>query len=394
MKARPSPDPVLIVGGGIGGLAAAIALARAGIPSRVLERASAFEEVGAGIQLGPNATRHLQAWGAFEHLAPDAVRPRAIHLHDGLSGGTLNTVPLGAAAAERFGAAYVVLHRGELLRALLDMAAGMGTHIELLPGFDVADLRVSAEAADVRCSDGRALTGRAVVAADGVASTLRAKVAPNAILRWTGKTAWRALLPAGRAPDALREPDIHVWMGPRGHLVHYPVLGGRAVNVVAITEGTPGGGLDWNEAGESDRLEARFADWAEAPRRTIARADGWRRWPLYELPPLKTWAAGRLALLGDAAHPVLPFLAQGAALAIEDAAALARALAETASVPAALDAYARTRRERACRVQRAARRMGRIYHLRGPARLARNLVLKTRSPESLLEGFRWLYASG
>jgi 2-polyprenyl-6-methoxyphenol hydroxylase-like FAD-dependent oxidoreductase len=382
--------PVLIAGGGIGGLSAAIALARAGFDSSILERSSFTEESGAGIQLGPNATRLLASLGVLDALLPSAFTPEAICLFDGVSGRELTSVRLGAHAETRYGAPYLTLHRTDL-HAGLRMVADSLTPVTLAPGFDVAGIEASDGTVTVAKIDGTMVEGAALIGADGLWSTVRKTISPDAHLHFSGHTAFRALLPLSDVPSLFCAPVVGLWLGSKAHLVHYPVRGGEALNVVAVIEGG-GEAQGWNRTGDRDCLLSRFTHWCKDSKSLLERAGSWRAWSLYRLPPLASWSRGPITLLGDAAHPVLPYLAQGAALAIEDAAVLASALAAQRHDPAsAFVLYEASRRPRATRLQRASRQFGWIYHLRGPARIARNLALASRNEETALNQFDWLY---
>jgi salicylate hydroxylase len=383
-------DRVLIAGGGIGGLAAAIALGRSGIKSEVLERSRFTEETGAGIQLGPNATRALAALGVLKLIEPHAFRPEAIVVYDGLSGRKLTAAPLGRSAVERYGAPYVTLRRADL-HAGLQAAAVSTAHVTLCPGFEVAAVDPQIMDVAVRAADGSDSKGASLIGADGLWSTVRAVVDPGARLRFGGATAWRTNLPRGNLPVPLRDPVVGLWLGPGAHLVHYPVRGGDELNVVAVVDGgTERQG--WNQPGSSGALLAAFTRWAKDSKSLLERAEGWRSWSLYRLTSLRHWSNGPIALLGDAAHPVLPFLAQGAALAIEDAVTLAACLTERPNDPsAAFRRYGALRQPRAARVQTLSRRYGRLYHLHGPLRAARNFLLELRREERALQRLDWLY---
>jgi len=383
-------DRVLIAGGGIGGLAAAIALGRRGIKSEVLERSRFTEETGAGIQLGPNATRALAALGVLKLIEPHAFRPEAIVIYDGLSGRKLTSMPLGRSAEDRYGAPYLTLRRADL-HAGLHAAAASTAHATLGPGFDVTAINAHSIDVTVRAADGGETKGASLIGADGLWSTVRALVSPAARLRFGGATAWRTRLPRGNLPAPFDDPVVGLWLGPGTHLVHYPVSGGDDLNVVAVTEG----GAErqgWNQSGSSGTLLAGFTRWAEDSKSLLERAESWRSWSLYRLTSLSHWSDGPIALLGDAAHPVLPFLAQGAALAIEDALTLAACLAERPRDPSvAFHRYEALRRPRVARVQSLSRRYGWLYHLRGPLRVARNLLLERRREEQALQRLDWLY---
>ncbi len=387
----PKPGQrVLIAGGGIGGLAASIALGRRAIETEVLERSLFAEETGAGIQLGPNATRALAALGALDAIEPRAFRPEAIFIYDGLSGRKLNSVPLGKDAEKHYGAPYLTLHRADLHAGLCATAASLAP-ICLRPGFEVAT--IDAQGADVvaRSLEGGEAGGTSLIGADGLWSTVRPLVMPGASLRFTGSTAWRTLLPRKDLPVPFDAPVVGLWLGPKSHLVHYPVRSGDDLNIVAVTEGgTEGQG--WNQPGAAETLLASFTRWAKDSKSLLERATGWRSWSLYRLTGLRRFSEGRVALLGDAAHPVLPYLAQGAALAIEDAVTLAACIgAWPAEHDRAFRRYTELRRPRALRLQRMSRRFGGIYHASGALRLARNFVLQRRSEATSLQNFDWLY---
>jgi len=385
-------ERVLIAGGGIGGLAASIALARRGIESEVLERSRFSEETGAGIQLGPNATRALAALGVLEAIGARAFKPDAIAIYDGLTGRKLSSLPLGKSVEDRYGAPYLTLHRADL-HAGLRAAAEKLVPVTLRPGFEVSAVDTQGADVLVRGIDGSEANGAALVGADGLWSAVRPLIAPAASLRFTGATAWRTLLPREDLPAPFNASEVGLWLGPRAHLVHYPVRGGADLNVVAVTEG--GAALQgWNQTSSAETLLAGFTGWNKDSRSLLQRAAVWRSWSLYGLTGLRRFSEGRIALLGDAAHPVLPYLAQGAALAIEDAVALAEAVAASPGDPAqAFRRYAERRRARASGVQRLSRRFGRIYHFGGLLRLARNLVLERRSGTAALADLDWLYGT-
>jgi len=385
-------ERVLIAGGGIGGLAAAIALARRGIASEVLERSRFSEETGAGIQLGPNATRALAALGVLEAIGARAFKPDAIAIYDGLTGRKLSSLPLGKSVEDRYGAPYLTLHRADL-HAGLRAAAEKLVPVTLRPGFEVSAVDTQGADVLVRGIDGSEANGAALVGADGLWSAVRPLIAPAASLRFTGATAWRTLLPREDLPAPFNASEVGLWLGPRAHLVHYPVRGGADLNVVGVTEG--GAALQgWNQTSSAETLLAGFTGWNKDSRSLLQRAAVWRSWSLYGLTGLRRFSEGRIALLGDAAHPALPYLAQGAALAIEDAVALAEAVAASPGDPAqAFRRYAERRRARASGVQRLSRRFGRIYHFGGLLRLARNLVLERRSGTAALADLDWLYGT-
>lgn len=391
MSGRDNDMPVLIAGGGIGGLAASIALARQGIFSRILERGSTFSEAGAGIQIGPNVMRVLNALGASEQLAPHLVFPDAIRLFDGRTGRPLTEMPLGSVAEARYGAPYATAHRADLQAALVETARAC-PEIDITMDFELSrfveeDGRVTAHTVD----DARA-EGSLLVASDGISSRVRAQLDTNAKLQFCERTAWRTLIERDDAPALLRENQVGLWLGPEAHLVHYPVRGGTAINLVAVIED----GWDkegWNTQADPAELMPHFSRWCEEARTLLNAGPAWRKWALFALPNLERWQGSRTVLLGDAAHPVLPFLAQGAGLAIEDALSLARELAAsgTDDPTPAFENYVKVRRPRATRLQTESRRMGAVYHYGGAMGQARNVALRLSGPEQNLARFDWLY---
>jgi 2-polyprenyl-6-methoxyphenol hydroxylase-like FAD-dependent oxidoreductase len=384
---------VIIAGAGIGGLTCALALIRAGYRVVVLEQAEALEAVGAGIQLAPNATRILIDLGVAETLAPMTVAPREMRVLRGHNAREIVRGTIGADAAFRYGAPYWLVHRGDLHTALLkrlqashDGALHLGRRVE--------DFAVHAHGVTVvtRTSAGqRDEHSIALIGADGLWSRVRSRVGDDAPAQFAGRTAWRALVPADLVPLSFREPSVWLWLGPQAHLVHYPVRGGAAINIVAIVQDT-WQSREWSEPGTPADILRRFSRWAAEPRALVGIPDAWAKWALFERPALCTWSAGPVTLLGDAAHPALPFLAQGAAMAIEDAAVLANCLARSPEQPAvAFETYEGLRRPRTQRVALESRFNGTVYHLRGPAAVARNLALAALSGERLLRRYDWLY---
>jgi len=381
---------VLIAGGGIGGLNAALALAQTGIPAHVLEQTEEFSEAGAGIQLGPNAVHVLRGLGVADALAGRAVAPEGVHLFDGRAGACLTTVPLGPMAEMRYGAPYWVVHRADLQRALLD-AVRANDNVTITQGFRVERCAVEGARVSVESEQAAIVSGGALVGADGLRSIVRAQVGAGVNPSYSGKNAWRLTVPSDAAPSPMRQRAIGLWLSPRAHLVHYPVRGGSEINIVVIVDdrATPEG---WNVPGAAEEFISHLAGWPDTITSFLSAQADWRRWALYDMPPPRRWTNGRITLLGDAAHPVLPFLASGGVLAIEDAAVLARAMRHAKGEPeAAFATYARKRQPRAARVQARSRRMGKIYHMGGVMRWSRNQVLTAREQPQLLARNDWLY---
>ncbi|HSG90786.1 MAG TPA: FAD-dependent monooxygenase [Pseudomonadales bacterium] len=365
--------PILVAGGGIGGLSAALCLARRGFPVRVLEQAEAFTEAGAGIQLSPNGMRVLRSLGLEARLLDVGFEPEAVEIRSWDRGRLLASTPLGAAARARWGAPCVHVHRGDLLTALVD-AARADDAIELVAGAGVVD--VEDHGGGVRVAGpGFEAEGSVLIGADGIHSRVRAFLFGAEAPRFTGNVAWRALVPAAALAAGLVRPTATVWWGPGAHFVHYYVRGGDLVNCVGVVEASDWREESWTRRGDPGELRRAFGAWHPDLQALLdgVDADSCYRWALFDRPPMSSWGRGRVTLLGDACHATLPFLAQGAVMAIEDGALLARCLEAVAEPAAALERYAALRRARTARVQRASRRNARIFHLRGPAALARNL---------------------
>jgi salicylate hydroxylase len=386
---------VIVAGAGIAGLTAALALRRAGLHITVLEQAAELEETGAGIQLSPNATRVLIALGLRERLQSAVMTPQAIRVMAGGSEREIVRVPLGDDAERRYGAPYWTIHRGDLQAALAD-AARATQDIEIKLATRVENFAAHLSGITVQARSGqRAIDelGLALIGADGLWSSVRARLPSYDIPRFRHRTAWRALIPAESVPVEWREPLVHLWLGLDAHLVHYPVKSGRLINIVAIVHD------QWKEAGWSaagTRLEilrhfARWS-WADSVRELIALPEQWLKWALYDRKTPFAGGVGAVTLIGDAAHPMLPFLAQGAGMAIEDAAALADRLHKVRDNPAgALRAYEGARRHRTALAQLHSRRQARVYGLSGPEALMRNLVMRAMGGEKLRARYDWLY---
>jgi salicylate hydroxylase len=390
---------MLIVGGGIGGLAAALACAEKGAKPLLIERTSQFSEVGAGIQMGPNVTRTLFSWGLEKALQDYIFVPNSLCVKDAVSGQTLGTLPLGQRSQEKYGAPYVTVHRADLHQVLLQKVLSAGlTELKLQSEVDFLQednegLTVSVK--HLQTGHVETLNPQAMVGADGLWSDTRNYVVPQTAPRVTGLLAYRALLPMQVVPEFLRQQDVRVWVGSRMHAVLYPVRGGEFLNMVVIAPGQlPESLKDWDyDANSHDVFEAlgvlhpHLKDVLEA-------VPIWRRWPIFDRPPLVSatqMAKGRIALLGDAAHPMRPFLAQGAGMAIEDAAALATCWARVdLSINERWQLYAEMRWARNARVQARSIRNGRIFHMQGPMRWGRDLAMRLMG-ESLMD-VPWLYA--
>ncbi len=391
------PAHILVAGGGIGGLATALALSRHRHRADVFEQAAVFGEIGAGVQLGPNATRRLQQLDLGPGLAAIAARPDALVVHSADSGADLARMPLGDAMQQRYGAPYFCVHRADLHGLLLEAVRARGTGA-LVTAARITQVETSDDLVCMSSTDARAWEGEAIVGADGLWSLVRRQLdTPSAAQspRVTGHTAWRSLIEQAKLPAALRRRQVDVWLGPRLHAVAYPVRGGDWLNVVVIAESAPtGDARDWDQSSSIAALRQAMGRSCASLQSLLDAMPGWRAWSLGDRAPM-TGAADmaheRVALVGDAAHPMVPYLAQGAGMAIEDALALADALGEgsAAEVPAAFARYAEARWARNAQVQARARRNGEIFHATGPVRLGRDIAMRLLGAKLLDQP--WLY---
>jgi salicylate hydroxylase len=390
---------IVVAGAGIGGLTASLALAAQGFRVVILEKAERLEEAGAGLQLSPNASRVLIDLGLQPRLAARAVTPDAVSIMSARSGGEIARLPLGEAYSLAAGAPYWVMHRADLQAALLAQVND-NPDIELRLGCQFEDVAAHAKGLTVVQRSGTARQQElalALVGADGIWSAVRQHLFPKVQPQFSGLIAWRGTIEATALPREHAARRVQLWMGPNAHLVAYPISGARQINVVAVVPGTwnrPG----WSAPGDGNEIKSAFASspWPANARMLAGAVDDWRRWALFTVSDGGEWTDGAIALLGDAAHAMLPFAAQGAGMAIEDAAVLAKCLGESQheggpSIPAAMQRYARLRRSRVARVQRAARQSGRIYHLSGAAALARDLAIKALGPKRMLARQDWIY---
>lgn len=383
---------IAVVGAGIGGLAAATALAQRGASVAVYEQAPALTEVGAGLQVAPNGVAVLEALGLRDAAETVASLPDAVELHDWRREGAVARVGLGLEAVARYGRPYWQFHRADLLAVLATGAAGAGAAIH--PGRRVETVVPARDAVELRLADGTTASAEIVIAADGVRSAVRSAHVGGGAPRFTGHVAWRGLVPGDRAPAAFLRSQVRVTMGPGRHVVTYPLRGASVVNIVAIEERDAWTAEGWTAPDDPANLRAAFAGWRGPVAALLAEVRDCFLWGLFDHPPLPRWTDGRLALLGDACHPMLPFLAQGATMAIEDAWVLADILDLADDPVAGLVAYETARMGRTGRVQRAAARNGRVYHLGPGMREPVHLALRAATalaPGLLSRRFDWLF---
>jgi 3-hydroxybenzoate 6-monooxygenase len=390
MLDRTGQTPVLVVGGGIGGLAAALALARKGLAVELLEQADEFKEVGAGIQLGPNVFRMFEVLGLTDAVRQFAVFPEHLIMLDAISGEEVTRIPLGEGFRAKFRHPYALIYRPDLLNVLLDACRKVDL-IRLRGSQKVIAVEQTSDGVTARTQDGQSYAGAALIGADGLWSTIRQIVVGDGKPQVAGHITYRAVLPTTEVPEPLRRWSMTFWAGEKVHFVIYPLRGGELYNLVAVfhssryEEG-------WDSFGDPAELHERFAKTCEPVRLLLGKIESWRMWVLCDRPPIKEWSRGRITLLGDAAHPMLQYLAQGACMAVEDAVCLANKVEELqGDFAAAFKAYQAARYLRTGRVQIMARVYGEFYHAGGVARELRNMMLGGRTPEQAFESMEWLY---
>ncbi|SMF33112.1 3-hydroxybenzoate 6-monooxygenase [Pseudogulbenkiania subflava] len=381
--------PVIVAGGGIGGLAAALALVRQGFSVKVLEQAPQIGEIGAGIQLGPNAFHAFDALGIGDKARSRAVYTDEMVMHDALDETLVGRIPTGEAFRQRFGNPYAVIHRVDVHLSLLEGAQETG-RVEFLTGTHVERVEQDADGVTVYDQHGNAYRGIALIGADGVKSVVR-KQFVNDPPRVSGHVVYRAVIDKKDFPENLQWNAASIWVGPNCHLVHYPLRGGEQYNVVVtfhsrdkeewgVTEGSP------------EEVQSYFQGICPKARQLIELPKNWKRWATADREPIDIWSFGRVTLLGDAAHPTLQYLAQGACMALEDAVTLGEALRVNGNdFIKAFELYQRSRIARTARIVLSAREMGRLFHAKGVERLVRNELWKGRSAERFYDAMEWLY---
>jgi salicylate hydroxylase len=383
-------EPVLIVGGGIGGLTAALALARQGIPAQVIEQTAEFKEIGAGIQLGPNVFWMFEMLGLIEPISALAVFPENLVMLDSITGEEVTRIPLGAAFRKKFHHPYALIHRADLHGVLLE-AARKSNLIRLDASQKVVEVDEVNGGVIAKIASGKDYRSAALIGADGLWSTIREIVVGDGKPKPAGHITYRAVLPTSEIPEQYRWRNMTFWAGEKVHFVLYPLRTGELYNLVAVfhsnryEEG-------WDSYGDPAELHERFAQTCEPARMLLNKIESWRMWVLCDRPPIKEWSRGRVTLLGDAAHPMLQYLGQGAAMAVEDAVCLAdKAVAADGDYAAAFRAYQQARYLRTGRVQIMARVYGEFYHASGVAKELRNMMLGARTPDDAMAGMEWIY---
>jgi len=381
--------PVLVAGAGIGGLATALALAQQGLAVKVLEQAARIGEIGAGVQLGPNAFTAFDSLCVGEQARSLAVYTDELVMHDAIDETLVGRIPVQQAFRQRFGNPYAVIHRADVHGVLLD-AARRSERIELVGGTRVERIEQNAAGVTVFDTTGSAHAGTALVGADGLKSAVRGQFVGDAA-RVSGHVVYRAVAEKNDFPADLRWNAASIWVGPDCHLVHYPLRGGEQYNVVVTFHSREA--EEWGvREGSRDEVRSYFAGICPRARQLIELPKSWKRWATADREPIARWSFGRVTLLGDAAHPMLQYLAQGACMALEDAVTLGEAVrASGGDFERAFAHYERSRVARTARVVLSAREMGRIYHAKGVERLVRNELWQGRTPERFYDAVEWLY---
>lgn len=385
-----APLHLLVAGGGIGGLAAAFVLARGGHRVTVLEQSAAFGEIGAGIQLGPNIFRMFDHLGLTGAVSRVAYFPPGLGMNDVRTGEKVVRVPLGETARAAYGFPYGVIYRADLHDVFLEACKAL-PNVTLRTGAKVESFGQDGAGVKVRLADGGALEGDALVGADGLWSRIREAVVGDGKPRVSGHIAYRAVLKREAVPAHLWNDDVLLWGGEKTHLVHYPLRRGELFNLVAVFHSNK---YDegWNTFGEPAELSERFADAVPQVRELLGKIETWKMWVLCDREPVKNWSDGRVTLLGDAAHPMLQYLAQGAGQAIEDAVVMGEALkAAAGDVRKAFQMYQQARYLRTGRVQLTARFYGDIYHASGVQRELRNAMFQGGQESAGFAGLKWMY---
>lgn len=381
---------ILINGGGIGGLTTALALAKKGIASQVLEQASEFQEVGAGLQVGPNAFRVFDLLGVTEAINALATFPESFTLMDALEAKQIVQLPLGQGFRTRFGFPYGLMHRADLHQVLLN-ACRKQPLVQLDTNSKCVAYKDKGDGVDVTLADGRVVSGSALVGADGLWSVVRQSIVGDGAPRLAGHICYRAIVPIEQLPEDMRSNAMNLWVGPKMHMVLWPMRQGAFSNVTVVfhsdrfEEG-------WDTYGDPEELRERMASMDPRVRDFVMSIQDWRMYVLRDRDPIRDWSKGRVTLLGDAAHPMLQYLAQGACMAMEDAVCLADQVASHGGDhAAAFVAYQQQRYLRTARIQLTARLYGHVYHAAGASADLRNDFLRAKTPAQIFESMAWIY---
>lgn len=389
MSPSTSELPVLVAGGGIGGLAAALALVRRGFQVQVFEQAAEIGEIGAGIQLGPNAFHAFDALGVGEKARGRAVYTDYMVMHDAIDEYQVGKIPTGEAFRQRFGNPYAVIHRVDVHLSLLEGAQETG-RVSFQTSTRIVRVEQDADSVTAYDQHGNAYRGQALIGADGVKSVVREQYVGDPA-RVTGHVVYRAVVDKAEFPENLQWNAASIWVGPNCHLVHYPLRGGEQYNVVVTFHSREQ--EEWGvRDGSKEEVESYFQGICPKARQLIELPRSWKRWATADREPIGQWTYGRVTLLGDAAHPTTQYMAQGACMAMEDAVTLGEALRVHGNDwTKALDLYQRSRVARTARIVLSSREMGRIYHAKGVERLVRNDLWRGRSPARFYDAMEWLY---
>ncbi|MET8873190.1 3-hydroxybenzoate 6-monooxygenase [Nocardia sp. NPDC004604] len=385
----PTDDPIIVIGGGIGGMSTALALAKTGRSVHLVEQAAEFGEVGAGLQVGPNVMRMFDRLGVLDAVTEIAFFPENLILRDAMDGSEVYRLPLDAAFRERFSYPYATIHRADL-HAVLTEACRAQPQVRLQTGCKIVSVEQTPDRVHAHTDEGQVLTGTALIGADGVWSGVRGIVLGDGEPRITGHVAYRAVLPMTEVPEHLRSNSVVLWAGPDLHMAHYPLRRGELFNMGAIFH-SHRFQRGANVFGDTEELHEHFSGVCEQVDTLLGKIDEWRMWVQRDRDPVDRWSFGRITLLGDAAHPTLQYLAQGAGMAIEDAWTLAERLAQSPDVPTAFHEYEQRRVVRTGRVTLMSRLYGELYHASGVARSVRREMLDGWPVEAARESFSWIY---
>ncbi len=383
-------SPILISGAGIAGLSSAIALSQKGYSSIILEQSDRFLEIGAGIQLGPNGMKVLSQLNVEADLKNIAFEPGGIKIVHGITGKCLAKIPLKPIAQNLFQAPYYTIHRADLQKILLNKVSA-DDNIEIKTNFRVSKFHeLETNEICVSSTDDRNIAGSLLIGADGVWSQVRQQIHPNNVPTFSGKTAWRALIPQSLLKSFPDVDHVHLYMGPNCHLIHYPVGDGSLINVVAVIS-EHHKTQSWDTRDTPEKLFAAFKKWIPDTQSFLQHIENWSKWPLYEYSTPMQWSKNRCVLIGDAIHPTLPFLAQGAAMALEDSVVLADLIFAEDHYPTAFKRFEDMRYNRVKKIQTTSKKLGHVYHLDGLLARGRNFVISNRSSLSMLKDYTWLY---